>query len=120
MIYKSRRIFLTWPHNMVEKNRAIEILEELRLRIWSLMHPPGAASPEFTKWHCDVEAAISHIFPDRKRYLDRITEIAFKPTAYGSAARGDEHDQMLRSGLEKAEAVLQSLIEEVETFWKED
>lgn len=108
------------PINMVEKNRAIEILEELRSRIWSLMCPPGAASPEFTKWHCDVEAAISHIFPDRKRYLDRITEIAFKQSAYSSAAGTLEEQRSLRDGLAKAEAVLQSLIEEVKTFWKED
>ena len=103
----------------VEKQKAIEILEELRARGSTLRNPPGTGTPEFAAWRYAVEAAILHIFPDEPRHLDRIKAIAFTTTAYRSATRPGANERMFRSGVEQVSAILQSMVEEIRTYWKE-
>src|SRR5208282_275299 len=97
-----------------------EILEELRARGSTFRCPPGTASPEFTKWRCDTEAATKNIFKSQAAYINRFTDIVFNTTAYRSATRPGANERMFLGGIKRTQAILQSMIGTVKTYWNED
>jgi predicted nucleotide-binding protein len=105
---------------MVGKNEAIEKLSHLSCGP-PIGFPPGDDCPEFTKWHCDVEAAIQHIFANSGARLTRFTSIAFRP-ADDAVHRSDPETwaQAFRNGVAKVCAMLESMSEEIRTFWNDD
>jgi predicted nucleotide-binding protein len=105
---------------MLGKQRAIKILEDLRARVLILRNPPGSDSPEFVTWWGDVVAAIKHIFPKQPAYRDRLRGIAFKARSYRGIAYPGADEETFRRGVEKVTAVLQSMTEEIRTYWHED
>ena len=105
---------------MVEKKRAIEILEELRSRIPTLKENPKTGTGAFLKWHRDAGVAIEKLFPDQPTYKAHFNGIAFHTTTYRGATVKGAHERVFHSGMEKADALLHSMIEEVENFWSGD
>ena len=103
----------------INKQKAIEILEELRARAAALKPPLNTGSPEYVKWRSDVESAIWHVFPNERGFLEKFRDIQFTTDAYRSATRPGANERMFSSGVEKTSALLESMITEIKNFWKE-
>jgi hypothetical protein len=105
---------------MVEKKKAIEILEELRSRVVVLLDPSGG--PEFMGWRTDFEAAARNIFPNESSLLARVNSILNPPQVYsageGANLNADALDSHTR--MRSVEAVISSMIDEVRTYRTDD
>ena len=100
------------------KAKAIERLQKVLDVIPELKKLPRD-SPEFTKWHRDVQVVISNTFRDEKHQAD-FGNISFSLRFYFSRTpESDFHEAYLR-GLVSAESVLQSMIDEIEEYWDHD
>lgn len=82
-------------------------------------------SDDFEKWKRDVEVAIEQIFPKDSRHLKDLSISYYPMSAYGlgvGAKKPNESEYVTayKEGLDKARLVLQSMIDEIETYWEED
>jgi hypothetical protein len=103
----------------LEKKKALEILDALIGKISPMSERATITlSGEFLKWKRDVTIAISNIFPSNRAYSQDFDEIQF----WATNARWDETERKLqafRGGLERADALLRSMREEVSLYWSE-
>ena len=77
-------------------------------------------SPEFKKWRRDTEVAIRNTFVESSSQVKEFTDIHYVSAfGVGSTAKSEFQRIYLR-GLETAEAVLRSMIDEVEEYWEEE
>jgi len=104
---------------MMPKDKAILILEELISGAALVKKQSHANSPEFIKWYCNVENAIGYIFPEKKGHLARFKSIEYK-MSYDPRLSPEAHETYFCDSLERANAVLQSMVEEIKTYWKEN
>ena len=82
-------------------------------------------SPEFTKWERDTRLAIENIFGQNSRNAEDFNNIDYYPNPVYLSDDSEEYDFHLYraayiEGLEKAEAILQSMIGEIEEYWPDD
>ena len=100
------------------KDRSIERLSKLLEEIPSLKQRE-TYSPQFEKWHRDTEVAISRTFLDRPGYLQDFRNVRYRPSVFTGG--GDyEFDQAFVQGLDKAASILESMIDEIREYWKDD
>ena len=75
-------------------------------------------SPEFEKWCRDTEVAIANTFGRDSRHIQDFVEIQYTPKVI---AWGRDRDSQFQGpyvrGLESADAVLKSMIGEIEEYW---
>ncbi len=107
---------------MLEKKKAIEILEALRGRILALGQHANNNSPEFMKWHYDVDTAISHIFPSKAIHLNRFTSISFSRSVSraGEGSNPAADASWFSNSIKRADAILLSMIDEIQTYWSDE
>ena len=74
-------------------------------------------SPEFKKWQRDAAVAIRRAFGETSAYVAEFKDIRFTPAHV--PAPTTHWSEMYQSGLQSAEAMLKSMIEEVEEYWAE-
>lgn len=84
-------------------------------------------SPEVEKWKRDTRVAIERIFPDQPNHVRDFDNISYSP---GSIRKRDfrgrggtseaEFQGAYGKGLEKARAILQSMVGEVQDYWKDE
>ena len=74
-------------------------------------------SPEFKKWRRDTIVAIRHVFGKKSDYVAEFKDIYFDPWI-PSDDDEDSNEEYLE-GLRSAEAMLKSMIEEVEEYWED-
>ena len=90
--------------------RALNAILELRVR----RHD----SPEFEKWRRDTEVAIANTFGRDSRHIQDFVEIQYTPKVI---TWGGDRDSQFQGpyvrGLESADAVLKSMIGEIEEYW---
>jgi predicted nucleotide-binding protein len=103
----------------VDKKQAIDKLEELKAGIPELFKTPSTGHVNYVRWRPKVEAAIQHIFPNDSKYLSGFRRIAFSATVYESATNPGINERTFSDGLEKADALLHAMIDEVKTYWSE-
>ena len=100
------------------KQQAIQILRRLIQQTTDL-RARDRSSPDFPKWHREVLVAIENIFDRNERHINE-----FKNIRFNLYMRPDGTDDQRRvaycEGLDKAKAFLQSKIEEIEEFWRDD
>lgn len=101
---------------MVNKQVAITKLEG---RIAALMqaHVNQADEPALKKWRRDTEVALEHVFGSGSRHLTEFREIRFTPAAFSSHNADAAFARALELGLETANVLLRSMIEEVGEYW---
>jgi hypothetical protein len=99
---------------MVEKRKALQILEELKAKIPALSKLPPSGRVEFLGWHHQFETAVARIFPNEETYSIKFSGIQFN---HGYNKFGDE--SYVAGGLAEAEGLLDALKYEVETYWSE-
>lgn len=76
----------------------------------------NAASPIFQKWARDTEIAIEKIFSDSTRHLDDFNAIHFTAGHYYTGQPSDAHEVACQNGLERARAILSSMIDEIDKY----
>lgn len=84
-------------------------------------------SPEFEKWQRDAQVAINRVFPNEKDHLEDFENIRYSPGAIrrsdfrgrGGTPESDFQTAYVR-GLDKAKAILQSMLDEVQDYWQDE
>ena len=109
----------------LSKSKAIERLKNILAEIPELKSLQRG-SPDFEKWHEKVGIAIVNIFGEESRHIRRFQQIyfSFRMVSIGvrtpdSKFRENQGAYFLR-GLESAEAIIKSMIEEIEDYYEEE
>ena len=102
----------------VSKTKAIELLHRQQ-RLIPELKSQSSDAPGFKKWLRDTEVTITHLFGDNSKYLEGFAERAYSPSFYSPYEPNMAniiHAGYI-DGLETASAIIQSMIDEVESFW---
>ena len=80
-------------------------------------------SQGFLKWHRNTQVAISNAFEKERDHREEFDQIRF--LSFGGYVSQDYGDRVLREqtflqGLNEAEALLESMIHEIDEYWPED
>lgn len=73
-------------------------------------------APEFKKWQRNTEITIENIFGKQSRHLKDFGKITFSTGIWFSGMSEDAGVRACRGGLEEAQAILESMIEEIGDF----
>jgi len=99
----------------MDKEKAIELLEKQIKKIREVK-ATNRFGTTYTKWRQDTIATIRNIFGDDKRHLDAFEKISFQRDNSNSE---EEQQRDYLHDLERAEAILESFVEEIQRFWTE-
>src|SRR5208283_2741255 len=101
---------------MVTKSDAIAILKRRIEEINSVRTKPRF-SPEMKKWHRDTQIAIENIFGSTTRHLNDFNAISYRPGILSSSTMDSTLQERYLKGLDDAEHILSSMIDEIEEYW---
>jgi Predicted nucleotide-binding protein containing TIR-like domain len=101
------------------KNEAIEKLKRAKNYVSALDRVPRF-SPEYKKWARDTDVAIEYIFGEKSRHSKEFRGISYGPFAITANTPDSVFDQTFKKGLEQAEVILESMIQEVEEYWSDE
>ena len=103
------------------KGKAIERLTKILLDSLFLREKSDE-SPEFAKWIRGAHAAIAYAFGERSRQLSDFNGVDYTtPIGYGDEDGIFHHtDNPYFKGLDLAEAILESMIDEIVEYWEDD
>lgn len=96
-------------------NQAIEKLRGLQSSGRAL-NGVTTSDPAFTKWYRDTEIAIERIFGQGSRHSRDFGDVSFSLGIITSRTQPHEWVEACNSGLKKADAILQSMIGEIEEY----
>jgi len=77
----------------------------------------------FTKWRRDTAVVISQIFSGDDKHISDFTGITYANPEFPSvtdAAEEARHQRVYEEGLEHAKAIINSCIDEIKQYWKEN
>jgi len=77
----------------------------------------GTGQPAFKKWRRDTEVALEHLFGTDTRHLYDFRGVSFTPNSYSMTNPGPAFARAFANGRSSAEALLQSMIDEVSEYW---
>lgn len=100
------------------KTQAIERIQRALDEIPTLMSMPRS-SQEFTKWQRNTEIAMEYTFGGNSRHVKTFNDIRYNPFVISPSTDRDWQEAYL-GGLKRAEAILESMIEEIEEYWQDD
>jgi hypothetical protein len=103
---------------MVEKKKAIEILEELRGRRGCVVN---SSSPEFFEWRHQITDAAKHIFPNENSYLESIDSL-LNPLESRRDRKEDNQTADPADSIDRmwnVDAVLSSMIDRIQKYWSD-
>ncbi len=103
----------------MQASRAIEILTRQRDAIPRLKGLPSD-NQEFTKWKRDTEVAIQRIFGETSRHYNDFSDISYSLMVFTTSTPDYEFERAYVRGLERAHAVLSSLIDEIQEYDLQD
>ena len=78
-------------------------------------------SPQFAKWRRDTEIAIANTFRDESRHIEDFKKIRYTPMSYitGHPDLPQLVQNQFEKGLDKAAAILESMIDEIREYWED-
>jgi hypothetical protein len=100
---------------MITKEKAIELLNSQISEIDGLKRQKRF-SQNFKKWQRDTEICIEHIFGKQTRHMTDFTKITYHLRFVTNLTTDYEKQTVFIEGLETAETVLESMIDEIEKF----
>ena len=102
-----------------KKNTKEWAIGKLRQQIQGVMPlgSQGLDSSAFKKWTRDTEVAIESIFGKGSRHISDFKNVDYLPRPYFEDTTEAEKHAAFISGLNDAQAILQSMIEEVHEYW---
>ena len=103
---------------MISTDKAKALLEDKLSQIDKLKNLKRF-SPEYEKWHRDTSVAIERIFGKDTRHIKDFTGIIYYLTAFSTNTPDYKFDHAFHSGLDSARSVLESIIDELDTFGTE-
>ena len=98
------------------KEQAIERLQKALDEVPSLKQM-RRASPELTKWHRNTSVAIQHTFPNSDEHIQTFRGVGYSLRGGAPVASDREFQNAYVRGLDRARAILESMIEEIEVYW---
>lgn len=106
------------------KAKAMERLQKAReaiteLRASEVVLGRLSSSPKFKKWHRNTEIAITKIFGD-SRHIGDFKDVRYGLSIVSSRTSESEWRQAYLHGLDSADAILESMLEEIEEDWDDD
>ncbi len=103
----------------MDKSQALQKLAQKKEEIEKLKKIQKN-SPEFKKWHRDTEVCIEKIFGDNGRHLSDFSGVDYNLRAFSSTTPDSRFEQAYQTGLQNAEVILDSFIDEIRDYWEED
>lgn len=103
------------PSKTLTKGRLQKVLDQIPA-LKQLRH----GSVEFKKWRRDTEVAIGNAFGQSSDQVKKFKDIHYISAFVIGGTADSEFQQMYVNGLESADALLQSLIDEVEEYWHDN
>ena len=103
----------------MEKERAIEILESQKSEVSELKSKNRFGS-EFKKWKRDTEVAIENIFGEQTRHVEDFRSITYASRVLFEDSPERRKQKAYNSGLDEAAVCIQSMIDEIKTYWVDD
>lgn len=103
----------------MNKNEAKTKLESLKDRAHPLLNMPSG-SQDFKKWHRDTEVAIERIFGEGARHSQDFEDISYSLSFFTSGTPDSAFENAYRDGVNTAITVIESFIDEIEEYWKEE
>lgn len=103
----------------MKKSKAVQILEIQRDQVSELRGEDRFGSG-FKKWKRDTEVAIENIFGKETRHLEDFRSITYASRSLFEDSPEVRKRKAYNSGLDEAEACLQSMIDEIEEYWTSD
>lgn len=101
---------------MIAKDRALFKLQQQISEIAFLKKDPSSL-PVYEKWRRDTEVAIGKIFGEDSRHVKDFTDALFSLEVTKSYGVDVNFLKIFHNSLDDAQAILQSLISEIEDFW---
>ena len=77
----------------------------------------STGSSEFERWRENATAAIRHAFGEESEQLSKFKKIMFIPIVWGN---GTDWQEPFQRGMQKAQAQLRSLVDEIEEYWPDE
>ena len=102
----------------LDKSKALARLRNALEKIPELKRQ-GYKSPNLKKWRRDTRVAIQYTFGEESKVTD-FTNIEYWPSIVMSGDSDDTFQSAYEDGLNSAEAVLESMIDEVDEYWQDD
>lgn len=107
---------------MMNKQIAIAQLQDQinKLRVVRATRRFGAS---FTKWRRDTEVVINQVFSEDEKHIRDFASITYgnQDLPYVlDAAEEAKHQRVYEEGLEHAESIITSFIDEIKRYWQED
>ena len=103
---------------MINKHDSIEKLRRQQKLIDDLKTKPSSSS-DFEKWHRDTQVAIENIFGKETRHLGYFNNISYTLLGWEEDTPNIEFVMVYHRGLDRARSVLESMIDEISEYWKE-
>jgi len=103
-----------------EKTQAIERIVSLQNEIRGLRSEVDNSAPAFKRWRRNVEVAITNIFGSNTRHQDDFKTIRYGLSIVTSNTPADAWHRVYLDGLASAEAILQSMVDEISEYWTDD
>lgn len=103
---------------MIKKHDAIGKLRRQQKLIDDLKSKPSSSS-DFEKWHHDTQVAIENIFGKETRHLGDFNNISYTLLGWEEDTPNIEFVMVYHRGLDRARSVLESMINEISEYWKE-
>ena len=100
---------------MTSTDKAKALLED-RLSQIDTLKTLKRFSPQYEKWYRDTSVTIERIFGENTRHIKDFTGIIYILTAFSTNTPDYKFDHAFHSGLDSARSVLESMIEELDTF----
>lgn len=76
-----------------------------------------SSDPAFKKWERDTQLAIEHVFGLDTRHMKEFYDVRWLPRVHRQEPRSTERLEAFARGRQAAEALLQSMIDEVRDYW---
>ena len=99
----------------VSKTKALNRLNRVLEQVPRIM--VSTDSSERERWYENATAAIRHTFGEESEQLSKFKKIRFQPIVWGS---GTDWQESFRRGMQRAQAQLRSLVDEIEEYWCEE
>jgi len=103
----------------LNKNEAKAKLEVLKNRAQQLLNM-SSGSQDFKKWHRDTEVAIERIFGKGTRHSQDFKDISYSLSIFSTGTPDSEFEAAYRRGVSTAITVIESFVDEIEEYWKEE
>lgn len=100
----------------MNKDESIKKLKLLRSEIPRLKQLQSG-NAEFKKWHRDVLVAVEHIFKKSQKHLDEFNSISYSVEICTSDTPDYIFHEAYKSGLDEADSILMSFIDEINEYW---